>query len=113
MGDVQVVVVVAAPEERLAPGNVLDVVHRDAALGEHRQVLVGEIVAHWADDAHLGEEARRQREVDRRAAEHSLPLAEGRANAVESDRSDRGQGHSGGILTDWLERGATTRGVGE
>ena len=100
MGDVHVVVVVAAPEERLAAGDVLDVVDVDPAVGEHREVLVAEVVADRADDPDLGEEARREREVDRRSSQHPLALAERRADAVEGDRSDDGERHRRGILTD-------------
>ncbi len=42
---------------------------------EDRQVRVGEVVADRADDAHLVEERRGQREVRGRAAEHALALA--------------------------------------
>ena len=39
----------AAPEERLAAGDALDVVGVDPALGEHRELLVAEVVADRAD----------------------------------------------------------------
>ena len=59
-----------------------------------------EVVADRADHPDLGEEAGGEREVDGRAAEHPLALAERRADGVERDRADDGEGHGGGILTD-------------
>ena len=51
------------------------------------------------DHAHVGEEARRQREVHGGAAEHALALPEGRLDRVEGDRSDHNEAHSGGNRT--------------
>ena len=65
----------------------------DAAVVQHLVLLVAEVVADRPDHAHVGEEARGQREVDRRAAEHALALAEGRLHRVEGDRSDYNQAH--------------------
>ena len=73
-------------------------------LGEHRELLVAEVVADRADDADVGEEARREREVHGGAAEHALALPERGAHAVEGDRADDGQGHECGILTDSAAR---------
>ena len=98
VGDVHVVLVVPAPEEGLAAGDALDVVGGDAAAAQHRELLVAEVVADGADDADLGEEARREREVDGGAAEHALALPERRAHGVERDRADDGQGHGCGRL---------------
>ena len=48
--------------------------------------------------ANVGEEARREREMHGRAAQHPLPLAERGADAVERDGADNGQRHERGIL---------------
>ncbi len=64
--------------------------------------LVAEVVADRADDSHVGEAARRQREVHGGAAELALALAEGRPHRVERDRSHHRQGHRighGGIAS--------------
>ncbi len=100
MGDVHVVVVVAAPEERPAALDVLDVGRRDPVRLEDADLVRAEIVADRADDADIGEEARRQREMARGAAEHALALPERGPNGVEGDRSDDGQGHGRGTLDD-------------
>jgi hypothetical protein len=60
---------------------------------QHRVLGVAEVVADRADDAHVGEEARREREVDGRAAEHPLALSEGCLDRVEGDRSDYNKAH--------------------
>ena len=93
---VQVVVVLALPEEGLAARDVLDVVgdRRRACAGRAR-LLVAEVVADRADDADLVEERRGQREVGGRAAEHPLALAERGLDGVEGDRSDHGEAHGG------------------
>jgi hypothetical protein len=48
---------------------------------------LAEVVAHRSHRADLREEAGRQREVHRRAAERALALAERRLDRVEGDRS--------------------------
>ena len=93
VGRVQVVLVVAAPEEGLAALDALDVVGVDAAVVEHPVLLVAEVVAHRPDHAHVGEEARGQREVHGGAAEHALALPERRLDRVEGDRSDHDEAH--------------------
>ena len=93
VGDVQVVLVVAAPEEGLAPGDPLDVGDVDPARAQELDVLVGEVVADRADDVHVGEHARREREVNRGAAEHAVALPERGPHGVESDGADDGQRH--------------------
>ena len=60
--------------------------------------LVAEVVADRPDHADVGEEARRQREVHGRAAEHALALAERRLDGVERDRSDDGEAHGGATI---------------
>ena len=56
--------------------------------------VVAEVLADDADDADVGEEARREREVRRRAAEDPLALAERRLERVERDRADDGDRHA-------------------
>src|SRR4029079_7013081 len=91
---VEVVVVVAAPEERLAARDVLDVVGVHAPPVQDGVLRVGEVVAHRPDDAYVGEEAGRQREVRGGSAQHPLALAEGRAHCVEGDGSDHYEAHA-------------------
>jgi hypothetical protein len=91
---VEVVVVVAAPEERLAAGHVLDVVRVHAAAAEDLVLGLGEVVAHRADDADVGEEAGGEREVGGGSAQHPVALAEGRANGIKGDRSDYHEAHA-------------------
>jgi hypothetical protein len=93
VGDVHVVVIVAAPEEGLAAGDPLDVAGLDSAGAQQLEMLVAEVVADWADDVNGREEAGGEGEVHGRAAQHPLALAEGRADAVEGDRTDHGQRH--------------------
>ena len=81
------------PEERLAAGHALDVGDVHAAAAQHRELLLAEVIADGADDAHLVEEGRRQREVHGGAAEHPLALAERRLDGVVGDRSDHGDWH--------------------
>jgi hypothetical protein len=86
VGGVEVEVVVAAPEERAAALHALDVVGVHPAAVEHVVLVVAEVVADRADDAHLGEEARGQREVHGGAAEHAVALPNGvltASNAIE------------------------------
>ena len=92
--DRHVVLVAAGPVERLRARHALQVVDVDLACGEHRELLVPEVVA---DDAHhrdVGEEARREREVGRRSAEHPFALSERGLERVEGDGSDDGDGHA-------------------
>ena len=72
---VHVLAVDAAPEERLAALDVLDVVGVDVAAVQDGVLVVAEVVADRADDADLVEERRGEREVDGGAAEHALALA--------------------------------------
>ena len=97
VGGVEVVLVVAAPEEGLAALDVLDVV------GDRRRGVRSTSYSSspkssptGPTDAHVGEEAGGEREVHGRAAEHALALAEGRLDRVERDRSDHDEAHSGG-----------------
>ena len=83
--DVEVVLVVAAPEEGLAALDVLDVARLDAASMQHLELVLAEVVADRPDDADVGEEARGEREMHGGAAQHPVALAEGRAHGVEGD----------------------------
>ena len=73
---VEVVAVLAGPEEGLAAGHVLDVVGDRAARLQDRPVLVPEVVADRADRADLVEERRGEAEVGGGAAEHALARPE-------------------------------------
>ena len=96
VGRVEVVLVMAAPEERAAALDVLDVVGDHAWRRSTSFSGVAEVVAHRADHAHVGEEARGQGEVHGGAAEHPLALPEGRLDRVEGDRADHDQAHAAG-----------------
>jgi hypothetical protein len=85
-----------APEEGTAALHVLDVVGDHPVAAEHLVLGFAEVVADGPDRADLGEEARRQREVGRRAAERPLALAERRLDRVERDRSHDREGHAAG-----------------
>ena len=76
VGDVEVVLVAAAPEERLAALDPLDVAGLHAAALQHLELGGAEVVADRADRAHLGEEAGGEREVDGGAAQHAVALPE-------------------------------------
>src|SRR5947209_527553 len=67
--------------------------HEVRLLREHPHLVVAEVVADRADDAHRAEEASRKRERHRRAAEHATALAERRLHCVERDRSHHHQRH--------------------
>ena len=93
---VQIPLVLAAPEERLAAPDVLDVVGHDAVVAQHLVLRLAEVVAHRPDGAHLGEEARGEREMHGGAAERTLALPEGRLDRVKRDGSDDCERHGGG-----------------
>ena len=76
VGHVEVGLVVAAPGERLAAGDPLDVGDVHSTRAQQLDVLVAEVVAHRSDHVHIREEAGREREVHGRAAEHALALPE-------------------------------------
>ena len=80
----------------------------DAVRLEDADLLVAEVVADRTDDADVGEEARREREMARRAAEHVLALAERGPHGVEGDGSDDGQGHGRGTLAALRPEGPNT-----
>src|SRR5574341_1225593 len=84
---VQVVAVLADPAEG-PPLRRLEALDVHAAVREEPHVRLGEVLPHGRDEAHLGEEARRVREIRRRAPEDLADLAEGRFDAVECDRAD-------------------------
>ena len=84
---VHVLAVDAAPEERLAALDVLDVVGDHAAAVQDGVLVVAEVVADRPDDADVVEERRGEGEVDGGAAEHALAPAVRRLHGVEGDRS--------------------------
>ena len=93
MRRVEVVVVPSAPEERAAARDPLDVCDVDPVVREDAKLLVAEVVADDPDHPDVGEEARSEREVRRRAAEQALARAEGRLDGVERDGADAGEAH--------------------
>ena len=90
---VDVAVVAAGPEERLAAGHVLDVVGQHPAVVQDRVLLLAEVVAHRPDDAGLGELRRGEREVHGRAAEQPVAAPGRGLDGVEGDGSDHGERH--------------------
>ena len=66
-----------------------------AAVAQHVVLGLAEVVADRADDAGLGEERRREREVHGRAAEQAVALAGEGLDGVEGDGSDHGERHGG------------------
>ena len=86
--DLHVLVVAAGPEERAPADDALEVVRVDPARCEDVELVVAEVLADDADDADVGEEARREREVRRSPAEDALALAERGLERVERDRAD-------------------------
>ena len=90
---VEVPGVAARPEERLPARHALDVVGRDAASVEDAELLVAEVLADDAHDAHVREEARREREMGGRAPEQAITLAERSLDRVERDGTDDDEGH--------------------
>ena len=90
---IHVVAVDAAPEERLATLDVLDVVGVDAARVQDRVLVVAEVVADGPHDADLVEERRGQREVHGGAAEHALASAVRRLHGIEGDGSNDSDTH--------------------
>ena len=85
VGDVEVELVAAAPEEGLATGHPLDVVGDDAAALEHGELLGAEVIADRADRVDLGEEAGGEGEMDGGAAEHALALPERGLDGIKGD----------------------------
>jgi len=89
---VQVAVVFARPEERLAAA-ALDLADIDPVVQEDSEMLIGEILADHRDDSDVGEEAGHQAEVGGGASHHPLRPAEGGRDTVERYGSDGEQGH--------------------
>ena len=92
--DRHVVLVAARPVERRAPGTRSRSSTLIPRAANTASSLLAEVVA---DDAHhrdVGEEARREREVGRRSAEHPFALSERGLERVEGDGSDDGDGHA-------------------
>src|SRR5690606_32686135 len=92
--DVEIVAVLAAPEERLLAGDPLQAIEIDVAAAEHRGVFFGEIVADDGDQIDLGEERGGDRKVSRRASDDAIDLAERCFECVERDAADYENGHA-------------------
>ena len=92
---VEVVAVLAAPEEGLAARDALDVVGHGAARAEDVHRLLVEVVAHGTDDPHLVEERRGEGEVGGGAAEHPFAISERSPDGVIGEGSDDGDAHRG------------------
>jgi len=90
---VHVLAVDAAPEERLAALDVLDVLGVDVAAVQDGVLVGAEVVADRADDANLVEERGGEREMDGSAAEHALAPAVRGLHGVIGNRSDNGDTH--------------------
>src|SRR5690606_11364417 len=90
---VQVVVVLALPEERLAARHPLDVVGDDPAALEDRVLGSAQVGAAAAHDTDLGEGRGREGEGRGCPAKHPLALPERRLDGVEGDGSDDGEAH--------------------
>ena len=104
---VEVVVVLARPEERLAARDVLDVVGDGAARAQDGELVGAEVVPDGADGAHLVEERRGEREVGGSSAEHAVARPRGGLDRIEGERSDDREAHSGaGGYRDSLARHA-------
>ena len=93
VADVDVALVAAGPEERLAARDVLDVVGDHAAVVQDGVLGLAEVVAHGPDDAGLGEERGGEREVHGGAAQQAVALAGLGLDGVKGDGSDHGERH--------------------
>ena len=83
VSDVQIVLIATAPAERLAVCDSFEVARADAATV--KDFLLGEIAADHADYADVGKEARRDRKVRGRAAQHLVTFTERGFDAVISN----------------------------
>src|SRR5450756_839987 len=99
MGGVQVVVVVAGPPEGLA-GKPLKAGHVDVALPKQRQILLGKVLPHYANDLGIGKVTRRECEVGGRAAQCILYPAKRGFYRVQGDRAHYQQAHE--TTTCWV-----------
>ena len=97
VADVDVALVAARPEERLAARDVLDVVGVDPAGVQHGELLLAEVVADRADHVGVGEERGGQREVHRGAAEQAsrLPVCVSTASNAMDPTTVRPWGEEG------------------
>src|SRR5437870_13090359 len=91
---VQVVGVAARPEEgfptrALQPGEV------DVPAAKDGRVFLGEVVTHYADQVHAGEEAGRDRAVRCCASERPRNFAKWSFERVERDRPNDEERHAG------------------
>ena len=98
LGDVQVVAVLAAPEERLLAGDALQAVGVDVAAVEDRRVLVGEVLADHGDEIDFREERSGHGEIRRRAADAAVDLPERSLEGIEGNTSDDEDGHAVSVL---------------
>ena len=92
MRDVQIVVVTPIPTKVLPSGIAPDLSIHAVAI-KHLLFGVAEISADYADNADIGEKARREREVRSRAAQHLLAFSKRRLDCVERHRTDYKKGH--------------------
>ena len=81
------VVVLAQPAERLS-GAPLETREVDAACAQALDVLLEEVIADDAHQPHRRVEARGDREIRCRAAEHVGPMLDGRLHVVVRERTD-------------------------
>ena len=106
VADVDVALVAAGPEERLAARDVLDVVGDHAAVVQDGVLLLAEVVADGPDHAGLGEERGGEREVHGGAAQQAVALAGLGLDGVKGDGSDHGERHKAQEGSAWLARAA-------
>ncbi len=91
LGLVDVVAVLALPEERLAFG-ALNAARIHAALVHHGFVLGQEVVAHHANHAHVGEIAGGERKIRGSAAQHFFANTVRGLQAIECNRTNNDDG---------------------
>jgi hypothetical protein len=85
---VQIEAVFAHPAEGLAARDALQILGADPALVKDGFVFGGEIVADDGDDAHVGEERGRYREVRDGSPQAALARAERRGDGINGYRAD-------------------------
>src|SRR5439155_4616389 len=90
---VQVVAVLAAPAERLAP-RVLEALEVDPPAGEDLHVLFVEVLADNGDEVNIGEVRGGDSKVGQGATDYIVGLAERCLNGVESNGTDGDDGHA-------------------
>jgi len=85
VGGVHVVIVPAAPKERLAVGHDLDVFRVDHVTTENFPLFFAKIAADHTDRVHTGKKARRKRKMRRRTAKDLLTFTKRRLQRVKRD----------------------------